>query len=100
MPHLFVWRLSRFNQPHHLREGGTAPKVVAVESAGLFRYFEIIDSRDPDCRLKYMEFRNPFRPLSISKGMIVQVAHVQVRGGSTVCLIDRRGRQHNGRLIM
>ena len=75
-------------------------QVVSVDSAGFFRYFTIIDSRDPECRLKYIEFRNPFRPLSISKGMTVLVAQVQARGGPIVYLVDQRGRQHDGRLVL
>jgi hypothetical protein len=75
-------------------------QVVSVESSGLFRYLEIIDSRDPECRLEYREFRNPLWPLSISKGMTVQVAQVQARGGPVVYLVDQRGHQHSGRLIL
>ena len=72
-------------------------EVLSVEQLALFRYFEIIDSHDPSCILKYREWRNPFRPLSISKETIVRVAE---GGGPTIYLTDQRGREHRGRLIL
>jgi len=72
-------------------------QVLSVEESGLFRYFEIIDSHDPSCILKYLELRNPFRPLSIRKGTIVRVAEGV---GPMIYLMDQRGREHKGRLIL
>jgi hypothetical protein len=72
-------------------------EVVSVGSVVLFRYFEIIDSFDPSCRLTYREVTNPFKPLSLKKGVTVQIA-----GGkdNTVYLIDQRGRVHKGSLAL
>jgi len=72
-------------------------KVVSVKNVAIFRVYEIIDSNDPRCRLKYFEFRNPLKPLSVSEGLRVQIAE---GSGPTVYLIDKAGRTHRGRLIM
>ena len=71
--------------------------VVSVHDAGWSGYFEVIDSRDPDCRFKCAELRNPFKPLSISKGAKVQV-NMQPRG--TIYLVDEQGRVHNGMVML
>jgi hypothetical protein len=72
-------------------------EVVSVKNVAIFRVYEIIDSYDPRCRLKYLEFRNPFKPLNVSEGLKVQIAE---GNGPTVYLIDKAGRTHKGRLIV
>jgi hypothetical protein len=70
---------------------------VAVETRGFLRHFGVIDSYDPDCIVRAVEIRNPFRPLSITKGATVQVA--QVPGGH-IYLRDEHGREHEGRIVL
>jgi len=69
--------------------------VVTVANSGWARYFETVDSRDPDCRLLYRE-RNPFRPLSLTPGAEIQVAHAPYAG---IFVRDQRGRLHKGAMV-
>ena len=71
-------------------------EVVAVETRGFLRHFDVIDSYDPDCIVRAVEIRNPLRPLSITKGATVLV---QVPGGH-IYLRDEYGREHVGRIVL
>jgi hypothetical protein len=86
---LAVWLTSVPNRGWH------NALVLSVQDAGWSRYFEVIDSRDPDCILKCSELRNPFKPLSISKGATLRI---NPRPRGVIYLIDERGRVHNGRI--
>jgi len=72
-------------------------KVVSVKSTTIFRAYEIIDSHDPGCRLRYRELRNPFKPLDMKEGATVQIAE---GNRFSVYLVDGAGRVHKGTLIM
>jgi hypothetical protein len=72
-------------------------RVVAVETKGLVRQFDLIDSYDPDCILRAVEFRNPFRPLSMGRGATVRIS--QAPGGH-IYLKDDHGREHEGRIVL
>jgi hypothetical protein len=72
-------------------------KVVAVETCTFRRHFDVIDSYDPDCIVSAIEFRNPFRPLSITKGATVQIARAP---GGHIFLQDEHGREHKGTIVL
>lgn len=80
------------NHPRHWRNA----KVVALETRGLLRHFDVIDSYDPDCIVSAVEIRNPFRPLSIKKGATVQVAMLPP---GHIYLRDEHGREHDGTIL-
>ena len=78
--------------PGHWRKAD----VVTVHSGWFFRYFEIIDSFDPSCRLTYREVRSPFKPLSLKGGTTAQITGWDRH----IYLMDDRGRVHKGTLMV